>query len=158
MIVLIWHFSRPPFFPTYITQSNLAFLVQTFICDATLSGMLATTSGGFQLSDVFVYFQATFIPSCCYIRLVLGALFLSCQTFLATLRPASRPAAAGSQPPVNPPRAPSLPQLHTPSYLLPHALTGNPHETPTQRDITTDHLHVLHHALNRFPHSSTGTP
>jgi hypothetical protein len=40
----------------------------------TLSGILATTSGEFQLSDpetVFVYFQGIFIPSCYYMRLVI---------------------------------------------------------------------------------------
>ena len=77
-----------------------------------------------------------------------------------SLRPSDLP--HGQLLPVHNPQSTHLVRLPfpncIPSYLLPHALTGNPHETPTQRDITTDHLHVLHHALNRFPHSSTGTP
>jgi uncharacterized protein len=74
------------------------------------------------------------------------------QTLLTTLRPASRPATASSRPPVSPHRAPS------PHYAIlsvaPRSYWKSTRKTPTQRGITTDYLHVLHHALNRFPHSS----
>ena len=119
----------------------------------TLYGILATAAGAPQVQNpetVIVFFQGSTPPSspCPHDVSHPGNAgsplnMIPAFKFILTSRPIYSP---------NPGTSPPQPNYAILS-IAPRSYWKSTRKSPSERAITTDYLHVLHHALNRFPHS-----